>query len=311
MSDKIVDELVEDMNTKVEDSTTVVDNVGNDTFENTTATTTEGGSAQGDNIVLTNPGADIEINLGSGVDIISGSEESKKLLLQIQAAAESIKCENVHHMGTAGDYLGLIKKYKEFIDVNGDINVDLNIDISALTKFADECVLNAEMFESITLKYKNLQTVDDSAVLKATLVELLKIERFVKSIKNFKAQIVGTSVLQIPDTVIKTKEQLNYVLQETECISEFIAHFTTYQPFKDEEHLAAAELSAEDKEALIRAEAAISSWIDLVKNGASVTMAKDKAILAFKELIAKFDDQTKLLKASRAKFAELLAPFKR
>jgi len=311
MADKLVEQVVEDMNTKVEDSTSTTVTIGNDVFENTTATTTEGGSAQGDAIDITNPGVDINIDLASGVDIVTGSEESKKLLLQIEAAAKAIKCENVHHMGNAGDYLNLIKKYKEFIDINGDSNIDLNIDISHLKEFADECILNAEMFESITLKYKNLQTVDDSAVLKATLAELLKIQRFIESIKQFKAQIVGTSVLQIPDTIIKTKEQLNYVLQESECISEFIAHFTTYKPFEDEEHLKAAELSDDDKEALVRAEAAITSWLDLVKNGASVTMAKDKAILAFKELIAKFETHTKMLKASRAKFAELLAPYKR
>jgi len=244
------------------------------------------------------------------VTLTNASKESMKILEEIGALEEKIKCVNVQHLGSMENYAELFKKTQNYMNQVGDKNINLIIDISTLEKFATEAKIYSEMFSEVGLKFNRLSTVNDTELLTKVKEHLTNISLMYDNIEKFHTTITTTSVLQIPDSIKKVSELLTNVTNSIECSLPYLEFFADATTKLNDEQKSNAEMSDKDKAAITSAIKSLDLWLNLVNNEANVTMSGNSYIQEFKEKISDFDKYTDRLKSVVSKVSSTLEKWK-
>lgn len=296
--------------------TTTVESIdvdGDETIDLTKTTVTGVDSANGDVVYFDSKldSANVDVDLSHVVNITQESQESARLLAEITELQGKIKCSKTQHLGTMSDYAALFDKYQKFVAEAGDSNIELNIDVSELTRFADEAANFSAIFEDVSLRFQRVSTVSDTAMLKKVKDELYRIAEMYENIRKFQATITATSALQIPISVVTITDQLSNVSKSIDCSLAFLNRFVDgdYELTPEQEEL--ASLDPKDKAALKSAEDALTVWLELIRNDASVTMSSNALIAEFRNKLKNFGVRADDIKNLTAKLSARLAEWRK
>ena len=238
----------------------------------------------------------IDTSVSEVVKLTNASKESLKILEDIKGLEEKIKCTNVQHLGSMEDYAELFKKTQKYIDQVGDRNINLIIDTSVLEKFATEAKIYSEMFNEVELKFNRLSTVNDTELLTKVKSHLSDISLMYDNIEKFHTTITTTSILQIPDSIMKVTELITNVTKSIDCSLPYLEFFADATTKLTDEQKSNAEMSDKDKAAITSAIKSLDLWLNLVNSEANVTMSGNSYIQEFKDKITNFDKYTDRLK---------------
>jgi hypothetical protein len=252
----------------------------------------------------------VDVSLSNSTVYTGVSESSALLLEQIHNLQGQIKCSKTQHLGTMEDYSELFRKYRQYTSEVGEGGIDLTLDISDLTSFADQADNFSKIFETVSLSFERISTVDDSKVLLKIKEELERITKMYDNIRKFKQVITTNNVLQMPVSIVKVTEELAIVQDSIDCSLKFLNRFGDKGFELDEEHNQLAQLNDVDKAAIKAAERALDVWLDMIHNEAAVTMGTNSLIQLFREKLAGFKSRTAGLKAVTDQVEAKLAQWK-
>lgn len=238
----------------------------------------------------------VDATLSNSTVFTGVSESSASLLEEIHTLQGQIKCSKTQHLGTMEDYSSLFRKYREFTSQVGEGGIDLTLDITELTSFAEQAENFSKIFETVSLSFERISTVDDSKVLLKIKKELERITQMYENIRKFKQIITTNNVLQIPVSIVKVTEELAIVQDSIDCSLQFLNRFADKGFELDEQHDELAQLNDVDKAAIAAAERALDVWLDMINNEAAVTMNSNSLIQLFREKLGGFKGRTEKLK---------------
>jgi hypothetical protein len=262
-------------------------------------------------------GSSVDINtkvinekLVNELNLIAPSTGSAELLRQIQELQTGIKCSDMQHIGSLGDYLTLFQTTQEYINNVGDKSIDLVIDTSVLDAFAEQADIYSKMFVEVTKQFQEISTVDDTSVLTKMLADMQKISEMYKNIQKFHASITGVNYLQLPTSIQTSSEILQSVISSIECSMPYINYFADNTTTLTPEQLENATMSSSQRSQIDVAVKSLQLWMTMVQNDSTTAMNGNLYVQAFKNQIAKFSDLTTQLRSANTKLAERLAKWK-
>lgn len=216
------------------------------------------------------------------------NSESSVLLQQIKTYASDINCSDFHGKGTIDDYAVLFQAASKI--ANESKQMELDIDTEGFTEFGQAADDLSKLFESFITKLNNVNIITDINFLKTISIALEKIVNLSKIFGKFKETIFSTTTIEVPKSVIDTKEVIQGVMDEVNCAMQYINHFVS--PTTD---LIDANLTTTEKNIITQAVNTIDTWNVLCEQGVTIAMANDNNIQYIINSSAQLKETTKNL----------------
>jgi hypothetical protein len=194
------------------------------------------------------------------------------LMNQIKDYASKINCSDFHGKGTIDDYSELFKAASKI--ANESKQIQLDVDIEGFNEFSQAAQDLSDLFENFTLRLQNINIINDNNFLTSVVNALEKIWQLSESFGRFKTTILATTTIQFPKTAQETAVILNNLMGEINCAMNYITNFVN----PTSEILPESELSAEEKNIILKAVDTIDNWNVVCEHGITIAMNNNDSL---------------------------------
>lgn len=260
---------------------------------------TSGNDSWNTTFISTNPelyDPDITENLTQSVEIyndeLDPNSQNSILINQIKSYASQITCSDFHGKGTIDDYAGIFEAACNIASTTTQMSLDIDIDgFNEFSQAADDL---SNLFQSFTLKLKNVNIINDTDFLTAIMNALEKIVNLSNVFGKFKETILMTTTIELPKSIQDTRIVIEGVMGELDCAMQYITNFVN----PTDDNLIDAKLSEIEKTIISKAVTTIESWSSICEQGVTIAMSDNLDIKYIKTANTKLKTTTNVLKTT-------------
>jgi len=160
------------------------------------------------------------------IKLIEPSNESKKILCEIDGYIDNIRCDKLTGKGSIDDYKNLFQRVFEYSDELTTQKISLDMDMKKLDKFADSAEQLTKTISDLTIRLKSIVAVNDIKFLNDFRDKVQKISKLYETIDEFQTTIIESSELYIPTTLEQINKKLRKITEEIDSSMVYLDNFT-------------------------------------------------------------------------------------
>jgi hypothetical protein len=222
---------------------------------------------------------------------------------QIQMYASEIKCSDFHGKGSIDDYQNLFVAAAKI--ANETKQMELDIDVEGFSEFGQAADELSVLFNTFIIKLQNVSIINDYNFLLSISSALGKIVNLSNIFGKFKETVLATTSIQVPKSAHDTKIILSGVMDEINCVMQYIGHFV------DASFAAPVDcqLSAKEKNIINQAVVTIDNWNVLCEQGVSISLQHNPDIQFITHASQELVQTTNVLKNASQKLKSKLSKY--
>lgn len=243
-------------------------------------------------------------NNGNGNN--NGKSQKDLLKEEIEDIVENINKEDFYGLGVLTDYEELFTSVQTYVKEYGDSNILLDVNLEKLEDFSEIVNSYKYYFEQVVNTMKKISSVDDTYYL-AKLVDALEtFKSFKECILDFKKQVTGESVLNIPDSLSFSNQKLSQIESEIESITDILEYFSLDSNNVDNVNISDMDLNDETKNKITETTNKVDDWLDMIRSGNPIQIDDDDVIQDTNDIIDNFEQHNNKMKQSLSKLSSIL-----